>query len=169
MDTNISYDFLAPPRIAFGWGRRREVGVLGRTLGWRALMVCGLPPEIADGVMDELAALLRAEGVESTRLATVLREPEVGDVDQAAAQLRAEGVREGDFLLAIGGGAAIDLAKAVAAMATSRESATVKDFVVQMTLSLITTVVFGLPTLGKRARVTLTVVLSTTVSLTGRQ
>ncbi len=33
---NLSYDFLAPPRIVFGWGRRREVGMLGRTLGRRA-------------------------------------------------------------------------------------------------------------------------------------
>ena len=35
---------------------------------------------------------------------------------------------EGDFLLAVGGGAAIDLAKAIAAMATNHESPTVKDY-----------------------------------------
>ena len=34
----------------------------------------------------------------------------------------------GDFMLAVGGGAAIDLAKAVAAMATNDESPTVKDY-----------------------------------------
>ena len=57
MDANLSYDFLVPQRIVFGWGRRREVGTLGRTLGRRALLVCGLPPDIADGVLDEIAAL----------------------------------------------------------------------------------------------------------------
>ena len=129
MDTNISYDFLAPQRIVFGWGRRREVGVLGRTLGRRALLVCGLPPEIADGVIDEIAALLRAEGVEPVPLATLLHEPEVDDVDRAGGPAsRASGAAEGDFLLAVGGGAAIDLAKAAAAMATNRESPTVKDY-----------------------------------------
>lgn len=128
MGTNIAYDFLAPQRIVFGWGRRREIGGLGRTLGRRALVVSGLPPEIAEGVLDELAGLLRTGGVESTRLATLLHEPEVDDVDQAAARLRGEGVREGDFLLAIGGGAAIDLAKAVAAMATNSKSPTVTDY-----------------------------------------
>ena len=40
----------------------------------------------------------------------------------------ANGAAEGDFLLAIGGGAAIDLAKAAAAMATNGESPTVKDY-----------------------------------------
>ncbi len=128
MDADLSYDFLLPPRIVFGWGRRRELGALGRTLGRRAIIVCGLPPEIADGVVDEITTLLRAERVEPVRLATLLHEPEVNDVDRATAQLREQGVADGDFMLAIGGGAAIDLAKAVAAMATSRESATVKDY-----------------------------------------
>lgn len=128
MAGNISYDFLAPQRIVFGWGRRREVGALGRTLGRRAIVVCGLPPETGDGVVGELSELLRKEGVDAIRLATLLHEPEVADVDEATVWLRAEGVCEGDFLLAIGGGAAIDLAKAVAAMATNRESQTVKDY-----------------------------------------
>jgi alcohol dehydrogenase class IV len=128
MDTDISYDFLAPPRITFGWGRRREVGVLGRTLGRRALLVCGLPSEVAGGVIDEMTDLLWAERVELVRLATLLHEPEVDDVDRTAAQLRELGVANGDFMLAIGGGAAIDLAKAAAAMATNRDSPTVKDY-----------------------------------------
>jgi alcohol dehydrogenase class IV len=128
MDTSLCYDFLTPPRIVFGWGRRREVGVLGRTLGRRAFLVCGLPPEAAQGPMDEIVAALQAEGIEPIPLATLLHEPEVGDVDRTAAQLRAQNAAEGDFLLALGGGAAIDLAKAAAAMATNGESPTVKDY-----------------------------------------
>lgn len=128
MDTNLFYDFLAPQRIVFGWGRRREVGVLGRMLGRRAFLACGLPPDVADRVVGEIAAALEAEGVVSVALATLLNEPEVGDVDRVAAEMRSHGVAEGDFLLAVGGGAAIDLAKATAAMATNVESATVKDY-----------------------------------------
>jgi len=128
MNTNLSYDFLAPRRIIFGWGRRREVGRLGRTLGRRAFLVCGLPPETADGVMCEIASLLRAENVKPISLATLAHEPEVDDVDRVAAQLRAQNATEGDFLLATGGGAAMDLAKAVAAMAVNHESRTVKDY-----------------------------------------
>jgi alcohol dehydrogenase class IV len=128
MDTNLFYDFLAPQRIVFGWGRRREVGLLGRMLGRRAFLVCGLPSEIADRVTREIAAALKAEGVVPVALATLLHEPEVDDVDRVAAEICSHGAAEGDFLLAIGGGAAIDLAKATAAMATNGESETVKDY-----------------------------------------
>ena len=31
----LSYDFAIPQRIVFGWGRRREVGSLARSLGRR--------------------------------------------------------------------------------------------------------------------------------------
>jgi alcohol dehydrogenase class IV len=128
MNTEISYEFLAPSRIVFGWGHRREAGILGQTLGRRAFVICGLPPELADGVLDEISASLHAAGVESVRLAILPHEPEVEDVDRTAALLRQKNPTEGDFLLGIGGGAAIDLAKAVAAMATNRESPTVKDY-----------------------------------------
>ena len=58
----------------------------------------------------------------------ISREPEVDDVDHAAEKLRRHNVSPGDFLLALGGGAAIDLAKAVAAMAVNCESPTVLDY-----------------------------------------
>ena len=128
MDTNISYDFLAPRRITFGWGRRREVGVLGRTLGQRAFLVCGLPPQLAAGVADQITDSLRAEGVDVALVETIDHEPEVDDVDRIAARLREHGAAQGDFVLAVGGGAAIDLAKAAAAMAVNTESPTVKDY-----------------------------------------
>ena len=128
MGNNLSYDFLAPRKIVFGWGRRREVGVLGRTLGRRAFLVCGLPPEVEEGVMSQIIAALTAEGVEPVRLATLLHEPEVEDVDSVTAQIHSARVADDDFLLAVGGGAAIDLAKAVAAMAVNRESPTVQDY-----------------------------------------
>ncbi len=138
MEANHSYDFLAPGRIVSGWGRRREAGTWGRTLGRRAWLVCGLPPEVAGPVVDEIDASLRAEGIELVPAATLLHEPEVEDVDRLSADLCGRGVGEGDFLLALGGGAAIDLAKAAAAMAVNvgqasslpheHESATVKDY-----------------------------------------
>ena len=128
MIASISYDFLAPQRIVFGWGRRREVGKLGRTLGHRAFLICGLPPDAAGDVLNEIGGLLRAEGIEPVPVATLLHEPEVGDVDRVAAEVRELHAGAGDFLLAVGGGAAIDLAKAVAAMSVNSESPTVKDY-----------------------------------------
>jgi alcohol dehydrogenase class IV len=128
MNANLSYDFFAPQRIVFGWGRRRDVGTLGRTLGRRALIVSGLPGEIAPKMLGEIRESLGVQNVDSVLLETILHEPEVQDVDRVAFELRGYGATSGDFLLAVGGGAAIDLAKAAAAMATNRQSRTVADY-----------------------------------------
>ncbi len=73
-------------------------------------------------------ATLGEAGVESLDLASIGHEPLVDDVDAATARVRQWGVQPGDFVLAIGGGSAIDLAKAVAALATNSESDTVRDY-----------------------------------------
>ena len=127
-DSQLRYDFLAPGQIVFGWGRRREVGTLGRTLGSRAFLICGLPSSLAEGAIYEISDVLMTEGIKAVGAETITHEPEVGDVDRVAEFLRENKAASGDFMLAIGGGAAIDLAKAAGAMATNRESATVKDY-----------------------------------------
>lgn len=123
----IRYDFTAPQKIVFGWGRRREVGTLARSLGRRALVISGAPALAESGALAEITEAAGKEGVETVFLETIVHEPEVEDVDRVAAQVRAM-LRPGDFVLSIGGGAAIDLGKAVAAMATNDESPTVKDY-----------------------------------------
>ncbi|MBN1589860.1 MAG: iron-containing alcohol dehydrogenase [Pirellulales bacterium] len=127
-NSTISYDFLAPRQIVFGWGRRRELGQHARRIGRRAWIVCGSSTLAEHGVLAELRELLHDEMVASAELARLAHEPTVTDVDRAVEQLIDQGVREGDFLLAVGGGAAIDLAKAVAAMATNRQSNTIRDY-----------------------------------------
>jgi alcohol dehydrogenase class IV len=128
MNAALSYDFLAPQKIVFGWGRRREVGGLARALGRRAFIVSGLPETLGTPLLEEIEQLLRAKGVETLRIGTLLHEPEVADVDRTAAAVRAANASDGDFLLAVGGGAATDLAKAVAAMATNDQSSTIRDY-----------------------------------------
>lgn len=124
----MNYDLLLPRRILFGWGRRSELGAYGKSLGRRAWLVTGSRTLEQNGTLAALADSLRQGGVEVTPLAAIHREPEVADVDAASAKLREQGVREGDFVVAIGGGSALDLGKAVAAMATNRQSETVKDY-----------------------------------------
>ncbi len=127
MDDSIHYEFQAPSRIVFGWGRRSEVGTLARTLGRRAFVVVGAAALNEDGTIDELAERLAEAGVATALTRTIEREPLVEDVDRLSEAVRGC-LRPGDLFLAVGGGAAIDLAKAVAAMATQRESLTVKDY-----------------------------------------
>jgi alcohol dehydrogenase class IV len=127
-DAEIQYDFVAPPQIVFGWGRRREVGALARTLGRRAFVIGGSRTLLAKGTVEEISDSVRAEGVEIVPTETVTHEPEVADVDRVSEQIRTHKVAPGDFIIVIGGGAAIDLAKAVAAMATNNESPTIQDY-----------------------------------------
>ena len=124
----LSYDFVAPRRIVFGWGRRAEAGRLGQQLGRRALVICGSGTLAAQGRLEEILANLRTAGVETVLLETLRSEPQVVDVDRLTATVRSYGPAVGDFVLAVGGGSAIDLAKAVAAMATERQSDTVRDY-----------------------------------------
>jgi alcohol dehydrogenase class IV len=71
---------------------------------------------------------LERSGLAVVRLATIDHEPEVRDVDAATDALLGNGPSDGDLLLALGGGSAIDLAKATAAMATNRRSTTIRDY-----------------------------------------
>ena len=124
----VPYDFFAPNRIVFGWGRRTEIGSLAKSLGSRAFVVSGSRTLEANGTIEELCRSMQSVGVTTERLATQTREPEVADVDAAVERLVSLGVRDSDCVVAIGGGSAIDLAKAVAALATNRHGDSVKDF-----------------------------------------
>ena len=123
-----AYDFFAPAKIVFGWGRRSELGQHVRPLGRRALVVWGSRKLVDGGLGTWLRQTLAEAGIEQLDLASISQEPLVADVDAATTRLRQLGVQAGDFVLAIGGGSAIDLAKAVAALATNPESDTVRDF-----------------------------------------
>jgi alcohol dehydrogenase class IV len=123
-----SYEFFAPGRIVFGWGRLAEVGAVAAELGQRAFIVLGSRTLVAGGVAGQLRDSLARHRVESVDLATLAHEPEVGDVDDAARQLRARGAGQRDLVIALGGGSAIDLAKAAAALATNTAGKSVRDF-----------------------------------------
>ena len=123
-----SYEFVAPAKIVFGWGRRREAGALGRSLGRRAFLVSGLPEEVGRPIISEIGEALRGQGIELVAATEIVHEPEVQDVDRLSERLRREKAASGDFMLAVGGGAAMDLAKAAGAMAVNCQSETVADY-----------------------------------------
>jgi alcohol dehydrogenase class IV len=123
-----AYDFLAPPRIVFGWGRRRELGAVARTLGRRAFVLHGSRSLEESGTLGEILDCLRHEQVEPVDAGSIGHEPEVADVDRIAAFLRRNAGSRGDLVIGVGGGSAMDLAKAAAALATNSASPTVRDY-----------------------------------------
>jgi alcohol dehydrogenase class IV len=113
-----SYDLLVPPRIVFGPGRAAETGAIVAELGRVAWIVSGGRSGGASGGLDGVEAACRAAGIPTRRVASSTGEPTVDDVATALAALPAAD-REGAVIVAVGGGATIDLAKAVAALATN--------------------------------------------------
>jgi alcohol dehydrogenase class IV len=121
-------DFLVPRRIIFGWGRWREIGPLASQIGRRAFLVLGSRTLAASGFVAQLHDVLRENKVEVIELTTILHEPEVADVDRVVELVRKSHVRAGDLMIGVGGGSAMDLAKAVAALATNMAGASVQDY-----------------------------------------
>ena len=127
-ELKTQYEFLAPGRIVFGWGRRAEVGQWAATLGRRAFVIHGSRTLERSGVIGQLLDHLKAAAIETVEVGGTFREPLVEDVDRVARELRKHGAGEGDLVVGIGGGAAVDLAKAASAMATNSGSDSVKDY-----------------------------------------
>ncbi|MFO1041183.1 MAG: iron-containing alcohol dehydrogenase [Planctomycetaceae bacterium] len=123
-----AYTFLAPRQIVFGWGRRTESGALAATLGRRVFLVSGSRTLERTGVVEELATIIRQAGLDLLGFPVPSREPEVRDVDELVGTFRSLNPTPEDVVIAVGGGATIDLAKAAAALATNRHGESVEDF-----------------------------------------
>ena len=124
----LEYDFVAPQKNCVWLGASPRIGVLAATLGKRAFVVSGSRTLEKNGLLAELLQALESAQVEAVHVASISHEPEVCDVDVLAAQLFELNAEVGDLVIGIGGGSAIDLAKAAAAMATNCQSSSVADY-----------------------------------------
>lgn len=116
----LHYDLLLPAQIVFGWGRRSELPAIVKTWGKRTWIVFGSRTVAHGPTGQTLLDQLRSAGVDARVCATLTHEPEVADVDSLVQSLLQAGATRGDCVVAIGGGSAIDLAKAVAALVTNQ-------------------------------------------------
>ena len=100
------------PRIEFGSGALAELSGIARGYGSRALLVTGAGSLQGSRFWPEITAELKARGI-SWRHLTVAGEPSPQMVDEAIRALRAEPI---DVVVGIGGGSALDAAKAIAGL-----------------------------------------------------
>lgn len=110
-----NFEFVAPARILFGSGQFERLGELSAKLGKRALIAFNGSEPLANAAKDRLAAA----GL-SSNLFRQRGEPTVSDVNSATEIARKE---QADFIVGLGGGSAIDAAKAVAALVSNGGSA----------------------------------------------
>jgi alcohol dehydrogenase class IV len=104
----VRFEFATATRIVFGPGTLAELGGIAASLGRRALVVAGRSPARAEPARERL----RAAGVESI-VFPVQGEPTVEDVRQGTQRAKDEGA---ELVVGLGGGSAIDAAKAIAAL-----------------------------------------------------
>ncbi|MEW6071229.1 MAG: iron-containing alcohol dehydrogenase [Planctomycetota bacterium] len=107
----MEFDFSTAGRIVFGAGALARLAALAAPLGRRALLVTGERSADESGVADSVGAAIAVAA-----RARCAGEPSVADVDRAVAAARAERC---DFVVAVGGGSALDCGKAAAGMLTN--------------------------------------------------
>jgi alcohol dehydrogenase class IV len=100
------------PRIVFGEGRFRELPQIITSFGLRALIVTGSRSFVGSACCQSLTDSLGEAGV-SWDVVKVNGEPSPDVVDQTAADYHKEGIA---VVVGIGGGSAIDAAKAIAGL-----------------------------------------------------
>ncbi|UDM32402.1 iron-containing alcohol dehydrogenase [Lentilactobacillus laojiaonis] len=107
-----NFDYYAPTEVVFGKQTKNEVGnYIDKYGGKNVLIVFGSDRVIKNGLIDEVKESLNQENIKYTLLGGVVPNPQLSKVY--------EGIELGhqhniDFILAIGGGSAIDTAKAIA-------------------------------------------------------
>jgi alcohol dehydrogenase class IV len=106
-----AFEFSTATEIVFGRGRIAELGRRARGVGRRALLVTGAHPERVHSALERSGC-----GELVAASISIRTEPTTEDVRQGVSVAREAGV---DLVLAIGGGSALDAAKAVAALATN--------------------------------------------------
>ena len=107
-----NFEFYSPTRVIFGRGAERCVGEAVKACGAAKLLVhFGGGSVKKSGLLDRVEASLKAAGIGYILLGGVCPNPRLSLVREGIALCRREKV---DMLLAVGGGSAIDSAKAIA-------------------------------------------------------
>jgi alcohol dehydrogenase class IV len=107
----VRFEFATAGRIVFGAGTLSEAGEIAEGFGGRPLVVTGANPERARPLLD----LLAGSGMKTATF-PVPGEPDVEVIRRGAAAARAQ---RADCVVGFGGGAALDVAKAIAVLAAN--------------------------------------------------
>ena len=111
-------EFRTPGKTVFGAGALATLGQEARRLGTLAVLVTGRRAMTEAGTTDRCLAILAAAGVETLLFDEVEPEPDVTTVDRLRSAAR---LHRAEVLIGLGGGSALDAAKAAAALAGEDE------------------------------------------------
>lgn len=108
----VNFEFLVPTKVVFGKDTESEAGRLIKDLGGSKVLIhWGGDYVRTTGLLDRVEQGLKDAGVDYVELDGVVPNPRLSLVKEGVELAKKEGV---DFVLAIGGGSAIDSSKAIA-------------------------------------------------------
>lgn len=106
-----SFNYYTPTKVIFGRGAQDKVGEMVRAQGCKRVLIhYGMGSVKRSGLLDSVKSSLDAENIAYTELGGVVPNPRLSLVYKGIELVKSEGV---DFILAVGGGSAIDSAKAI--------------------------------------------------------
>ncbi len=108
----IDFNFVSPTKIIFGKDKENQVGSYIKSYGFKnVLLVYGGSHALKSGLIDRVRTSLEDEGIDYAELSGVQPNP-VRELVEAGKEMAIE--NKCDFILAVGGGSAIDTAKSIA-------------------------------------------------------
>jgi len=111
----VSFQFLLTAKIIMERGLRQKTGEHLAALGLNKVLLLTDPGVKSAGLLEPVYASLQKSGIEFAEIADVKANPRAEHINQTAARFRGQGF---DGLLAVGGGSAMDAAKALAVLLT---------------------------------------------------
>ena len=108
----VNFDFISPTKIIFGKGTENRVGEETAKYGKKVLLHYGGGSIKKTGLYDKVIQSLKQAGIDFIELSGVKPNPRLSLVKEGIKICRENDI---DFILAVGGGSAIDSAKAIGA------------------------------------------------------
>ncbi len=115
-----SFNVFMPTRILFGEGRASEIGKEATAYGNRVMLVTYKDIRGLEETIERVTGYLEESGLSVTKYAEVEPDPSVETIDRGAELAKSKG---SELMVGVGGGSAIDAAKAIAAVAVNGGSA----------------------------------------------
>jgi len=104
------FEFHAPTKLVFAKDARKRVGQICSQFGRKVLLVTGKGSMRSLGFLDEMISVCQAAGCQVYLFDEVEPNPSVDTVDRGSEQVRTQDI---EVILALGGGSAMDAAKAM--------------------------------------------------------
>lgn len=119
------WEFYLPTRIIFGRGSLNRLSIEVKSLGEPILLVTGKRALRESGILDRVSRILNKEKIASVLYDQVSPEPDTEVVDRGVTFARQNRCK---VVVGIGGGSAIDVAKAIAGLGLEKSFASVAEY-----------------------------------------